>query len=121
MNIRNTVTDYLTRQGGQQYLSVAEPIITVLEGREATIKNALRTFATQNGLSNSQVDNLFVQCGLDEAPQVLAQSASPFPQGVATPAPNTQGDEADVMERLRQAEESIRRLTQVAQQAGLQV
>lgn len=62
--IRETVSANLR----SDYLSYAEPVINVLQEREQGIADNLRAFANEKGLSEREVDALFIEVGLMQQP-----------------------------------------------------
>lgn len=90
VTIRQCVTDALNRQGQSQFIQYAEPIIAVLDERETAIKETLRQFAMQRGISTNEVNQVFAAAGLDDS----ATSMSSTQQGGQSWAPQQGGGSA---------------------------
>jgi len=125
--IRQVVTDSLDRAGYRQYLSYAEPVIGALDARETQIKEGLRSFAADQGLRQEQIDRVFIQVGLDEQPQVMAQTGSvqrtdaPGMSNQDAPRPEGEPSLADVMQAVQQIGQRMENLAQQAQRYGINV
>lgn len=72
-NINDTV-DRLARDAGVSGHRAVSLLKARLNAREDSIRTNLRRYATERGLSNADVENLFIEVGLAERPAPVVQS-----------------------------------------------
>lgn len=113
-NVRDTVLDTLRVAGYGSYSQYAEPVITALEGREADICGVLIEYATQQGMSRTNVESALRQAGMN----VPVPQDVPAPAPAAVPMQSTENTGDPVLDALREIQNSIAGLTAFARENG---
>lgn len=113
--IQSTVQSSLDANGVGQYSNYAAPVVEALQAREDSIKDALRQFASDKGLSSEEVDEVFVLVGFNEP----EPEPEPEPEVARPEASN--GFEQQMLDALNDLTVKVERITQAAARHGVHV
>lgn len=99
--IESTVHSTLNERGLSGYSGYAAPVVDALKAREEAIKEGLAEYANGRGLSNSEVESLFVEVGLSQP--------APEPEVEVAPVADDSAKE-QVLSALSALAEAVRNL-----------